>query len=218
MYTVSIINESAARQRFVLYHASPFSGDVDGFGNVWMDVTVNEGGDTQNLRLSAESFAWAGTTETPLQSGVVVCSGKSLPAALGGGETRGATFYTTVVGNSVNLQEDDGGAPKGAYQIKTLDDFDVGDTKVLIGLSKEKNGRPVPVASLNPLPNTVYNVTPVLKAVITVNNSSPVGEALTYQAISDFPGIVDFSAGSGLGKFTAVVIFTSRGGFEVDYV
>lgn len=56
-YTISVVNESALKQRFVLYQASPFGDDVDGFGNVWMQLTVNEGGDTQNLRITAEYFA-----------------------------------------------------------------------------------------------------------------------------------------------------------------
>ncbi|TWU74072.1 hypothetical protein ED733_004085 [Metarhizium rileyi] len=221
-YTISVINESSQRQRFVLYQASPFGDAEDGFGNVWMQVTVNEGGDTQNLKITAEYFAWAGSTETPLQSGVVVSGGKALPATLGRGDPNGSTFQTAVHEQlrqfNVNIQEIDPTAPAGAYTIHTRDDFDVGDTRVLIGLGKkDQNGRSIPVASLNPLPNTRYNLTPILKGVIAVNTSSSVGEALAYQAISDMPGVIDFSSGKGQGKFVAVVIFTARGKFEVDY-
>ena len=56
-YTISVINESALKQRFVLYQASPFSDNIDGFGNVWMQLTVNEGGDTQTVKITAEYFA-----------------------------------------------------------------------------------------------------------------------------------------------------------------
>ena len=61
-------------------------------------------------------------------------------------------------------------------------------------------------------------MTPILKGVISVDTSSQIGEALSYRAISDLPGVIDFSSGKGQGKFTAVVIFTARGKFEVNYV
>ncbi|KID65504.1 hypothetical protein MBR_09580, partial [Metarhizium brunneum ARSEF 3297] len=190
-YTISVINESALKQRFVLYQASPFGDNVDGFGNVWMQLTVNEGGDTQTVKITAEYFA--------------------------------CTFHTAVSELirqfNVNIQEIDSSAPAGAYTIHTRDDFDVGDTRVLIGLGKkDQHNRSIPVASLNPLPNTRYNMTPILKGVISVDTSSQIGEALSYRAISDLPGVIDFSSGKGQGKFTAVVIFTPKGKFEVDYV
>lgn len=61
-------------------------------------------------------------------------------------------------------------------------------------------------------------MTPILKGVISVNNSSSIGEALSYQEISDLPGVIDFSSGNGQGKFTAIVIFTDKGKFEIKYV
>ncbi|KAK9438121.1 hypothetical protein VB005_09128 [Metarhizium brunneum] len=133
------------------------------------------------------------------------------------------TFHTAVNELirqfNVNIQEIDSSAPAGAYTIHTRDDFDVGDTRVLIGLGKkDQHNRSIPVASLNPLPNTRYNMTPILKGVISVDTSSQIGEALSYRAISDLPGVIDFSSGKGQGKFTAVVIFTARGKFEVNYV
>ncbi|KID93454.1 hypothetical protein MAJ_10592, partial [Metarhizium majus ARSEF 297] len=138
-------------------------------------------------------------------------------------EHREGTFHTSVNEQirqfNVNIQEIDSSAPAGSYTIHTRDDFDVGDTRVLIGLGKkDQHNRSIPVASLNPLPNTRYNMTPILKGVIAVNNSSSIGEALSYQAISDLPGAIDFSSGKGQGKFTAIVIFTARGKFEIDYV
>lgn len=63
------------------------------------------------------------------------------------------TFHTAVNELirqfNVNIQEIDSSAPAGAYTIHTRDDFDVGDTRVLIGLGKkDQHNRSIPVASV----------------------------------------------------------------------
>ncbi|KAH6709105.1 hypothetical protein BKA61DRAFT_659085 [Leptodontidium sp. MPI-SDFR-AT-0119] len=179
-YTIIVENQSGQSQQYLLFQAPPEKATP--LGKVWSNVWVQTGGTPspngkQNIRITEDIFAIAGTTPKALADGVVVTESDFVgPVTLATGTTPGTAPTIGIVGGNPAFDP----APYGttnkpnSFGIAIKPFNKTTYPYVIVGMGKyDATGNVVPCLTWSADPNVKYDITPDSTYYIATGSYTP---------------------------------------------
>ncbi|KAG4441286.1 hypothetical protein IFR05_003214 [Cadophora sp. M221] len=220
-YTIIVKNQSGQSQKYLLFQAPPQAAAA--LGKVWSNVWIQTGGTPspngkQNIRITEDIFAIAGTTPQALADGVVVTESDFVgPVVLASGTVPGTAPTVGIVGGNPAFDPKPYGTTTKANSFGiTTKVFDKETFPyVIVGMGKyDATGNVVPCLTWSADPNSKYDITPQSTYYIATGSFTP-GDVVD---VTKYGAKVSIEFGTAPAGWTVATVTQQSDGTYSDVV